>query len=326
MEQLMEMIKTSRNLSDTTLRTYMKTLQRLKNNVKEQDVEQFLKRWEPVLSNIKNNNKKPYQINLLSAYIVALDSYNQNIPSIDMQAGLVQLRKYQMKVRNELDKTKYAQSKSEKEEKNWTTYENLQLAIKKNLKVVNKILKRNPEELEMKEAKTIMLWIISNLYASGKENPPPRLDFNNMIIIDKKDYEEGHDENQNYLVVHSSRTKYFIFAQYKTVSKYGKKSIKLAPVLNRMINKWMQLKTKIKGKPGTSKLLLFNNKGNAIEESSMSVYVSDAFISTGKHITANLIRHIFISDVANKLPLAERKKIADAMGHSLEMSLIYEKN
>jgi len=326
MEALLGMIKTSRNLSDSTLRTYMKTLQRLKNNVKEKDLEQFLKRWEPVLSYIKNNFKKPYQLNLLNAYIVALDSYNDNIPSIDIQAGLVELRKYQMKIKGELDKTKYAQCKSEKEEENWTSYENLQLAIKKNLKAVNKILKRDPEELDMREAKTIMLRIISNLYVSGKENPPPRLDFNNMIIIDKKVYEEGHDENQNYLVVHSSRTKYFIFAQYKTVSKYGKKSIKLAPVLNRMINKWMQLKTKIKGKPGESNLLLFNNKANPIEDSSMSVYMSEAFAPTGKHITANLIRHIFISDVANKVPLAERKEISKKMMHSLEMSLCYEKN
>ena len=326
MEELMGMIKTSRNLSESTLRNYMKTIQRLKNNLKEKNLEQFLKRWESVLSYIQNNFKKPYQLNLLNAYIVSLDSYNDNIPSIDIQAGLIELRKYQMKIKGELDKTKYAQSKSEKEEENWTSYENLQFAIKKNLKTVNKILKRKPEELDMKEAKVIILWIISNLYASGKENPPPRLDFNNMIIIDKKKYDEGHLENQNYLVVHSSRTKYFVFAQYKTVSKYGKKSIKLAPVLNRMINKWMQLKTSIRGTPGESNLLLFNNKGNAIEESSMSVYINEAFASTGKHITANLIRHIFISDVANKVPLAERKKISEKMMHSLEMSLIYEKN
>lgn len=323
MNNLMEMIKTSRNLSESTLKNYSRTLQRLQKNVNQKEVEPFLTNWEQVLSKIKNGYKKPYQLNLLSAYIVALDSYNQNIPSIDMKEGLVQLRKYQMKIKLELDKNKYNQMKSEKEEMNWVSFDILQQSIKNNLKAVNKIIKR-ADSYSMKEAKIIMNWVISVLYTGSKENPPVRLDFNNMIIKTKEEYAEDHDENQNYLVIHSLRTKYFIFAEYKTSKSYGKKSIKLAPELNKMINKWMQLKTKIKGID--SNYLLFNNKGGAVGESSMSNYINDAFVSTGKHITLNLIRHIFITDVANKLPLKERKEIAEKMFHSLEMSLVYEKN
>ena len=323
MNNLMEMINTSRNLSASTLKNYGRTLQRLQKNINQKDIELFLTNWEQVLSKIKNGYKKPYQLNLLSAYIVALDAYNQNLPSIDMKEGLVQIRKYQMKIKLELDKTKYNQSKSEKEEENWVSFEKLHESIKKNLKPVNKIIKR-ADEYSMKEAKIIMNWVISVLYVGSKENPPVRLDFNNMIVKTKEEYAEEHEDNQNYLVIHSLRTKYFIFAEYKTSKSYGKKSIKLAPELNKMINKWMQLKTKIKGID--SNYLLFNNKGGPVGESSMSNYINDAFVSTGKHITLNLIRHIFVSDVANKLPLKERKEIAEKMFHSLEMSLVYEKN
>ena len=322
MNNLMEMINTSRNLSQSTLKNYGRTLQRLQKNVNQKDIELFLTNWEQVLSKIKNGYKKPYQLNLLSAYIVALDSYNENLPSIDMKEGLVQLRKYQMKIKLELDKNKYNQSKSEKEEENWVPFEKLQESIKKNLKPVNKILKRG-DEITMKEAKTIMNWVISVLYVGSKANPPPRLDFNNMIVKTKDEYAEGHEENQNYLVIHSLRTKYFIFAEYKTAKAYGKKSIKLAPELNKMINKWLSVRQRINVK---SDYLLFNNKGGPVGESSMSNYINDAFVPTGKHIGVNMLRHIFVTDVANKLPLKERKEIAEKMFHSLEMSLVYEKN
>ena len=322
MNNLIEMIKTSRNLSESTLKNYGRTLQRLQKNVNQKEVEPFLTNWEQVLSKIKNGYKKPYQLNLLSAYIVALDSYNQNIPSLDIQDGLVQLRKYQMKIKLELDKNKYNQSKSEKEEENWVPFEKLQESIKKNLKPVNKILKRG-DEITMKEAKIIMNWVISVLYVGSKTNPPPRLDFNNMIVKTKDEYAEGHEENQNYLVIHSLRTKYFIFAEYKTAKAYGKKSIKLAPELNKMINKWLGVRERINVK---SDYLLFNNKGGPVGESSMSNYINDAFVPTGKHIGVNMLRHIFVTDVANKLPLKERKEIAEKMFHSLEMSLVYEKN
>ena len=146
MNTLVDMIKTSRGLSESTLKNYGRTLLRLQKNINQKQIEPFLTNWEQVLSKIKNGYKKPYQLNLLSAYIVALDSYNQNIPLIDIQEGLVQIRKYQMKIKNELDKNKYNQSKTEKEEENWVVFEKLHDTIKQNLKPINKIIKRADEK------------------------------------------------------------------------------------------------------------------------------------------------------------------------------------
>ena len=58
----------------------------------------------------------------------------------------------------------------------------------------------------------------------------------------------------------------------------------------------------------------------------MSNLISEAFSLTNKKINANLIRHIFITDVANKLNLAERKVVAEKMCHNVLQSLMYEKN
>jgi len=323
MDILMTMISDMRNLSEITLQNYARTIVRLQKIVNIKNIEDFLKSWEQTLSKIKNGFKKPYQLNLLSAMIVAMDAYNSNIPSIDIKEGLVELRKYQMKIKAELDESKYDQSKSEKEDENWVDYETLQKSIKSNFKLVNKIIKRS-DEISIKEARLIMNYLISVLYVGNRQTPPVRLDYNNMLIKTAEEYEEGHEENQNYLVIHSSRTKYFIFAEYKTVKTYGKKSIKLEPELNKAVNLWLRIKPRIKGI--TTDYLLFNNKGSFVSESSMSNYINDAFSSTGKHIGVNMLRHIYVSDVANKLSLKERKLVSEKMLHSLEMSLCYEKN
>ena len=42
MNNLMEMINTSRNLSQSTLKNYSRTLQRLQKNVNQKEVEPFL--------------------------------------------------------------------------------------------------------------------------------------------------------------------------------------------------------------------------------------------------------------------------------------------
>ena len=57
----------------------------------------------------------------------------------------------------------------------------------------------------------------------------------------------------------------------------------------------------------------------------MSNLISDAFNHTGKKINANLIRHIFITDIALHCSLAERNEIAKKMLHNLEQQLCYNK-
>ncbi len=48
---------------------------------------------------------------------------------------------------------------------------------------------------------------------------------------------------------------------------------------------------------------------------------------TNKAVTANLIRHSFISDFLDKpkLSLRQRKEVAEAMGHSINMQLKYSR-
>ena len=323
MDKLIDMIKTQRNLSETTLKGYFKSLLRLQKIVNLKNVEQFINNNDKVLDRIKVSYKKPYQLNLINCMIVAIEAWNINNPSPNLDNDLIIYRKYQMLIKDELDETKYDQKKNLKEDENWESWQVLVNMAALNFKIAKKILKRY-DELTIKDGMIVMKYLISQLYTTGKENPPLRLDYNNMIVITKEEYEKEHSKTQNYLVVQSSRTKYFVLHEYKTFKKYGIKSIKLAPVLNRAVNLWLKVKTRIKGIDNN--YLLFNNQNSYINESSMSNLISDAFNHTGKKINANLIRHIFITDIANKLNLAERKVVAEKMCHNVLQSLMYEKN
>ena len=334
MESLFIKIKSLRNLNDTTTKGYLSSLLRLQKkmglsevDINNEELDKFFQNWINILDFIKLNFKKPYQTNLLSCLIVSMEAHmHEEDEKPIIKTGLASIREYQMEIKKELDLTKYSEKKSETEEINWVPYADLQSVIKITNKRVNKILQIG-RPITLKEAKDIMLWIVANLYVGSKENPPLRLDYNNMIVLNEKDYLENNmSEGQNYLVIISSRTKYFVLGEYKTFKKYGKKSIKLSPVLNKVINRWEQIKgNMIDNVKIHNNYLLFNNKAEPLSESLMSTYIADAFKSTGKHITVNLLRHIFITDVVSGLPLIERKKISDKMCHNIEMQQIYNK-
>jgi hypothetical protein len=335
MDKLFDLIIKHRNLSPSTIKNYIRALNKLKLDVGGVGVASFMYRWSEILKHIKDApTKKPYKLNILNCYIVAIDAYikegrENSVEGLwektsgDIETGLAECRKLQGQLKEHLDIAKFSETKTVKEDKNWVGFEELEKCVKSNLKSLNKILKRttNPDH---KDIHKIHLWVISALYASGKGNPPLRLDFNNMHIINQDDYDKLEDKkSKNYLVVQSQRTKYFVLNEYKTFKKYGSKSIKLSPPLNKVINKYLQIRKGLS--PPINDLLLFNNKNEPLSESLLSGYIGEAFMDTGKKINANLIRHIFITDIALHLPLAERNVIASKMCHNLEQQLIYNK-
>ena len=132
------------------------------------------------------------------------------------------------------------------------------------------------------------------------------------------------DDQINYLYCKSQRTKHIHLNEYKTLKKYGPKKIKLSPYLNRMINVWVKVRKQFP--PIANGSVLFSRSLNPFTESTCCVYVAEAFKPTGKHITANLIRHIYISDVTRDLPYEEKKKISKDMCHNIDMQTQYIKN
>jgi hypothetical protein len=337
MDKLFDLIIKHRDLSPSTIKNYIRALNKLKLDVGGVGVASFMYRWSEILKHIKDApTKKPYKLNILNCYIVAIDSYikegrENSVEGLwektsgDIETGLAECRKLQTQLKQELDVFKFSETKSPSEDKNWVGFEDLEKCVKSNFKSLKNILKRTGL-CDHKDIHKIHLWVISALYASGKANPPLRLDFNNMHIIKQDAYNFLEDKtSKNYLVIQSQRTKYFVLNQYKTSKKYGQKTIILSPPLNKVINKYLKIRNEIPNITDQNDLLLFNNKTEPLSEALLSGYIGEAFIHTGKKINANLIRHIFITEVALHLPLAERNVIASKMCHNLEQQLIYNK-
>tara|TARA_R110000803_G_scaffold32294_1_gene71266 strand:- start:47 stop:1066 length:1020 start_codon:yes stop_codon:yes gene_type:complete len=328
MDKLFDSIQKHRDLSPSTIKSYRNSLIKLSTECEFKGAE-LINQWVKVLDHIVSAEQKlPYKLNILKCYIVAMDSYIKDeieefgalSVGIQLDMGLFECRKIQTKFKEKLDINKFSEMKTEKEVKNWVGFEDLEKCVPQNFKLIKDILKRTTPD--HKDIHKILLWVISAIYSAGKDNPPLRLDFNDMKIISKDNYDEQNDPNQNYLVVLNQRKKYFVLNQYKTFKKYGQKTIPVGSKLNTVINKYMKIKTQLNI---PTDLLLFNNKYEALSEALLSGYVGEAFHQTGKKINANLIRHIFITEIALNLPLGERNEIAKKMCHDLTQQLIYNK-
>jgi hypothetical protein len=136
---------------------------------------------------------------------------------------------------------------------------------------------------------------------------PQRLDYANCKIV----FEEPDSPLGNYLVMDA--TPHFLFTEYKTAKKYGNKTKIIPKNLLTIIKKYL------KANPTN---VLF-----PMTENQLSKLIGDTFEKlTGKRVTANILRHSFISHhKKNDKTIKQKEVLAAAMDHSVGMSEIYRK-
>ena len=317
MDILNHSIIKNRNLKMVTLKNYNRIYSRLMKEIGISNVEIFLNSNVKVLELIKTK-KISSQATLLSAMIVGMESYSL-YEEPDYSSSIIIYRNYMKTILPIIEKEKYAQIKSETQDTNWTSWKDLQECNKNNRKAITRNLKRT--DLNNSDLRAIQLWLVSNLYTLSDENPPRRLDYKNIKIIKKKDFEKKHESDQNYLIIQSVQKKYLYFADFKTVKSTGIISIPVGDALNKVLNEYLKI---LKNNSVENDYLLFNNQNKPIGEQ-MNVLIGEAFASTGKSVTVNLIRHIYLSENADKWSLQKRKEISRLMSHSLETQLTYSK-
>ncbi len=282
-----ELIKEKRpNLKENSLKSYLITLRKLNDN-KEIENLKFLKNFTEIMENI-NGFKLPTQRNKLTAILVVLSAFDKK-----------EFEEVEMKYRKELeDRNKEyndyiaSHQKSEKQEKNWTSLADLKKVMNK----YKKEAKANPT------LKTVQPYLVSSLYLL---QPPKRLDFSGMKIIKSR---KDNDEKTNYLLNLGRNKKYFIFNQFKTDGKFGSKEVLIPKDLNSVINLWLQVN---KGDD-----FLYNVKGQNMTSNGLGKYITKIFKPTGKSITLNLLRNIYVSENIDLDAVKKAKEIAAAMDHS----------
>ena len=315
METLSKAINEKRNIKPNSLKAYLISIKKLNQFVTKKEFKDldFLKEIDQVdvyLRKLKLATQKNY----LASVIVSLDAMNNEERYTELLADYRQLL--------EDINVKFAEDyengqKSKKQKENWVT-------IKELTKVMNSYLTDIKDRgllkldfLNKKQMALLQKWVIANLFLN-KENPPTRLDYD-MEIISKSEFnklDEEEKKENNYLVITSRNNKMFSFNEYKTSGKYGQNNIKVGKKLNSVLNIWL--------KYNKTDSLLLNSQGNPLSSNGLGKELKKTFEPTGKNISVNMLRHIYISE---KYPNQNDQKNKDAklMGHSVEMQSQYSK-
>jgi len=284
-----EIIREDRpNISEQSIKTYLANLKKI-GVTQEDDLHKLTKSGD-ILAELEIL-KPTMQRNILSAILVA-------VKASEMPDDIY--NKYKDKLAD-VNNSYYDQlgknTKTATMEKNWTT-----MAVLKG--IAKKLLKNGVSQNAL----------IAALYTY---QPPVRLDYYKMKIVKPKD---SMEDRMNYLVVHNRNKKVFIFRDYKTAGKYSEVKIPVSKELNTVLNKFL------KAHPDRTYLLEKKRTMEPLTRNSMGKMLPEVFEQSGKHVTLNLIRHMYVSENINLDRIKKEKELAKQMMHDSGTQQTYAKN
>ena len=297
------------NLKENSLRMYLSMLGTL-NKKNEITSLRYLFNIKEIFK-IMNNYKLRTKRNYLTAILVALGIYDN--------AEYNELReKYRKELELstiEMEKEIQLHKKTEKENENWTTLAELKKSV---LNKWRRDIKRRHmtngtvDEPTNEEILFFQKYLVAALYLL---RPVVRLDYAPMkIIYNRNDIVKGN----NYLLVISDRTKYFIFQDYKTFQKYGSLEFKVETPINNILHVWINFYNK-------TDYLLLNKRMTPLSSNGLGKLITDTFSTSSKIITLNLLRHISISELVDLDKRLKEERLASMMMHSLDVQKDYIK-
>ena len=294
------------NLKDNSIKAYVITIQKLNGDKEIKDLD-FLANKENIKEKLEKL-KLTTQRNYLTAVLVVLQAYDATQKLIDYYKNLI----------NDLNEKYNAimskNQKSEKQEQNWSSMDDLKKVFKDLEKFVLNMDLKNKIKIKPAEFTKLQDYLVAGLYTLL---PPIRLDYAPMKIIPTK---TQATKGNNYLINSGRNKKSFYIQEYKNASSRGPQIIDVPPKLNTIINMWL--------KWNETNNFLLNNRKELMSANGLGKLISKVFAPTGKNITINLLRSIYISENVDLDVVKKNKKIADAMMHStsIQQSVYYKED
>jgi integrase len=285
-------------LSKSSVRTYNSIITNLalKCKVKLDSASDIVENVSTIIDHLKEVPAR-LRKTTLSALVVAVDDKAGTHPKV-----LERLRHMMMgdsKVSKEEDDT---QEKTVKQTENWLEWPEVLALYNKLKKDADRFMK--DEDISKHKLEVIKMYVLLSMFVLI--DPRRSSDIVNFKIrnIDK--------DKDNYMNAKSNK---LVYNTYKTAKTYGKQEIDLPKELKRIITKWMTI--------NKSDYLIPDTKDSATNSSKITAMFYNFF---GKKVSTNMLRHSKITSLYKDVPaLAEMKKAAAAMGHSLEEHLAYIK-
>lgn len=271
-----------------------------------------LEKMDALNENITEMIKTKYNnLNTQSAYYVAITGVAKHSPSFAHAIGKDLINAVSELNENNIQKkrTEPQQIKTDKEEENWVTLKELKLFAKE-------------KEKSLSSQENLMVGLYTLI-------PPARLDYDDVKLIKgmpgitlKKINVPEEYKNKNYVKIATTKTgrqnTELTLNEYKTSKIYGTNIIKLPVSLTKLIMKL----------PPTQDYLFVANQKKNIPFSSAktyAVYLRNVFKKlTGKNISVDLLRHIYLSSFrGGEKSEAKKLIVAKRMGHSVNTQTTY---
>ena len=322
MEQIREAIEKSRNLKESTIKTYLFNLNKLHRKMFDnEDLTSldFLLEYDDVidvLADYKLTTRKTF----LSAIVVALSSSHKD-DDPDVLAVVEKYRTLMLENIKAYNAENKEQNKTPQQNENWVSMKELKKVVNTYKREVVKILPKITEQNFAMYMGLMQKWLVASLYVLDNNNPPLRLDFAPMEIVSLTEYKKLSQEelnNNNYLVIQSRNKKFFSLGKYKTKTTYGIKNIAVGSKLNSVLNIYLKVL-------GFRKYLLYNSKGEPMTPNGLTKFIQKTFEPTGKSISVNMLRHIYISEYLTGPTIKEKEELGEKMGHSTGTQELYKK-
>jgi len=303
-DKLIENIKKNREIKDSSLKVYLANVRKLNGGENIINLK-FLRKTATILNKIADL-KIPTQRNYITSILVILTAQPK------YKATCEKYKEALRTLNDTYNEHINSHEKTEKEEKNWCNIKHLKNTVLNHYKrEISERQLNNKTTLTSKEFDLYQKYIISALYLLL---PPVRIDYIAEIVTTRDDMT---DKNKNYLLNISRNTKYFYINEHKTSKTHGTLEIKIPKELNSILNNWLKI--------NTSDYLLVNKSGFKMTPNVLSKAITKAFLPSGKNISLNMLRKIYISEHIDLDIIKKRKELADAMGHSVDVQTSYIK-
>ncbi len=301
----------NKNLNDTTIKYYLRSLQILNDDEPLENVN-FLNKVSFILNKLSD-----YKPNTKRNYIITICSTLSVLKKTNTKAYKKYFEELK-KMNSELKAQEKENVKSQTQEKNWLEWSEIKNKYDSLKEKVDNF--KNNQAISKEEYNTLLQFIILSLYYLL---PPRRNEYLNMNVIFKENKNLSNDKN--YL---DYDNKEFIFNSYKTAKTEGQLKIKIPNELFDNINIYLKYQPNIKlknNKPpkNINDPFLVDSNGEPLKhKNSLTVILNKIF--KPKRISSSMLRHIYLSDRYKDLN-EEKKKDAIAMGHSVNMQNDYVK-
>jgi len=299
MMSLHKELQQKREVSDATASQYIRTLYSLNNNSPFSNLA-WLKQKDAVAQRLSEFAEST-QKTALSVIVSALSLVKDKPTYKRIYAHYYS----EMMDKSKESKTKDTSVKTEKQDKNWLSWEVVEAHGKR---LEEEVKKLPASDLSVGQWETVLSYIVLALYTHF--DPRRNQDYQFMYVV--KSPKQATNQDRNYYV---TETKQFIFNKYKTAKTHGQQVFEVPAPLVDALSLYLTRHPVLRSKKVTAKNpafpLLCHLDGSPLTAVNAITRVLNRIF--GKRVGSTMLRHIYLS---SKYDVAEMNETAEKMGHT----------